>query len=73
MTKLSLKAKARTNQYEIVIVWLLVVSDSEIGVSAPDGVTRNTEVPVDVVFPLVSFSTITNFSKAVLDVSGSNA
>lgn len=67
------KAKAHSDQYAIVIVWLLLVLDSDIGVSAPGGVTRNTEVTVDVVFPLVSLSTIMNFSRAVLAVSGSNA
>ena len=66
-------AKARTNQYVSVSIEVLVALDSDIGVSPPDGVTRNTVVAVDVVVPLVFFSTTLNFSRAVLDVSGSNA
>ena len=66
-------AKARTNQYVSVSIEVLVALDSDIGVSPPDGVTRNTVVAVNVVVPLVFFSTTLNFSRAVLDVSGSNA
>jgi hypothetical protein len=73
--KVGAKAKAHTDQYVIVIVSPLDVDVlvSDIGVSAPDGVTRNETVPVDVEFPLESLSTRMNFSRAVLAVSGSNA